>query len=117
MSWSNRPNGKRYYSSSKRQDGKVVRTYLGTGSHVVALAEATAARLTELARQREVERAERDQTAEADDNSAETLAAVRAIVRAALLTAAYRIHARSEWRLTHERVDPTPDVERADAQP
>lgn len=102
MSWESRKGRGRYYTRSRRRDGKVVREYMGTGE-----AAALAARRDALEHvQREGEAAaQRQREAEADALDAAVAAAFHAIellATASLLVAGYRQHHRGEWRKSRE---------------
>ncbi len=98
MAWETRQRGGRYYTRSKKVDGRVIREYVGTG-----LVGELAAAADERARaQRQAQQAawqaacERIELAiaplEEFDDAVETLA------RASLLLAGYHRHHRGEWR-------------------
>lgn len=98
MAWETRARGGRYYTRSRKVDGRVVREYVGGG----AVGE-LAARLD--ARDRAGRRAERarldvvKREAEAAGAALAELDAIgEALARGALLAAGYRRHHRGEWR-------------------
>lgn len=98
MAWERRKRGGSYYTRSVRENGRVVREYVGTGETAQAIAQ-----LDALARlQREQERA-------AAEAAAEQERALEAPVwelcdqadlwaRVALVAAGYHRHERGEWR-------------------
>jgi hypothetical protein len=96
--WERRERGGRYYTRSRKVNGRILRQYVGTGP----LAEFVA-QMDTLKRRRREERAkawrdERDGL-EALDRSFEELDEVaRVLSRATLLAAGYRQHNRGEWR-------------------
>ena len=98
MGWETRQHGGRYYTRSRRRDGRIVREYVGAGA-----AGERAAASDALARdQRERELAERLRTHRRHDQADAALAAwstaVDAQMRAALEAAGYHQHKRGEWR-------------------
>lgn len=97
MSWETRARGGRYYTRSRREGGRVVREYVGTGPHAELIAELD---------HRERDRRDGERTAWvatlADLRAAEApvLALhddVELLVRGALLAAGCHRH-RGEWR-------------------
>ena len=96
--WEKRERGGTYYTRSRKEDGRVIREYVGRGPLAELAAETDA--LERLQRQEEATawRRERetlenlDQTIEALYEAAEVLA------RASLLAAGYRQHNRGQWR-------------------
>ena len=84
----------RYYTRSRKVNGRVVREYLGTGE-----AAEQAARLDASARQgREARRAERDELAALDASLDDLAEETDLLARAVLAAAGYRRHHRGEWR-------------------
>jgi hypothetical protein len=97
VSWETRERGTRYYTRSRRENGRIVREYVGTG-YVAEFA----ARLDELERERRAdERAalnhDRDRLAAAEAPVLALHADVDAVVRGALLAAGFHRH-KGEWR-------------------
>ena len=96
--WENRERGGRYYTRSRKVDGRVVREYVGAGP----LAE-LAARADSLERERregeaEARRAEEERL-DALEAPVEALCeAAELLARAALVAAGYHRHKRGEWR-------------------
>jgi hypothetical protein len=95
----------RYYSRSRKVDGRVVREYVGGG-----LAGQLAAQLDAAERQkRELDRAERmamRADVEALDAKVDELDEVaKLLAGAALLAAGYRRHNRGEWRKRRVQAD------------
>ena len=98
MSWETRERGGRYYTRSRKVNGKVVREYVGTG-RVAELAAALDAReRAARAAESERRRAERAQAEPAAAALAELDRAAEALARAALVAAGYHRHHRGEWR-------------------
>lgn len=98
MAWERRERGGLYYTRSRREGGRVLREYVGTGPG----AEKAAA-LDDLERRRReeeaaVERSERARLDALDEPVEELFEAVEVLTSAALLTAGYHKHERGEWR-------------------
>ena len=98
MGWESRKRGGRYYTRSRRVNGRVVREYVGGGelAELAAMidAEERAQKQALAARsRRELERHAAD-----DQLVAELCGAVDAVSRLVLLAAGYRQHHRGEWR-------------------
>ena len=102
MGWEIR-GSKRYYTRSRRVDGRVVREYVGGGIAGEYAAELDAAarrkRQQELDRERELQRKakEFDKEIEEFDSAADDVA------RVILLVAGNHQHNRGEWRRRHGR--------------
>ena len=98
MSWEEREGGGRYYTRSRRVNGRIVREYIGAGP----MAELIALQDEADRRQREEEarswKEERDSVEELDGATSELLELAELVNRAALLCAGYRQHNRGEWR-------------------
>src|SRR4051794_13762926 len=103
MSWETRNGQGRYYTTSRRRGGKVVREYFGTG-RLAALA----ARADELDRQQREDLKARKALGDTLDSAVdEAYQAIDLVARAALILAGYRQHHRGEWRKSREtRSDP-----------
>ncbi|MBL8797204.1 MAG: hypothetical protein JNM56_25100 [Planctomycetia bacterium] len=97
MSWEHR-NGRLYYTRSRRQAGRIVREYIGTGPVAEAAAQADAQRRAARLNQRELEHAERSAWTAAEAAARTATDLVTQLFRASLLGASFRLHARSEWR-------------------
>ena len=102
MSWEVR-GGKKYYTRSRRVDGRVLREYVGgglAGEYAAELdAEARARRQHELDRDRELQR----QDEELDKEIEEFDSAADNVARAILLVTGNHQHNRGEWRRRHGR--------------
>ena len=88
----------RYYTRSRKVNGRVVREYVGTGPLAEIAAERDRlerARRADAARR---ERAERERLAREEAPVAALDAAVTTLTRAALVLAGYHRHERGEWR-------------------
>ena len=84
----------RYYTRSRKVNGRVVREYVGTGE-----AAERAARQDAVARQeREARRSVREELAALDAPLDELAELTDLLARAALAAAGYRRHHRGEWR-------------------
>lgn len=94
MSWERRARGGLYYTRSRRENGRVVREYVGTG----LAAERAAAE--DLARREKAETHHRHAATwlEQEASLAELLAAASELARQTLNDAGYHQHHRSEWR-------------------
>ena len=105
MGWETRGRGGRYYTRSRRVNGRIVREYVGSGlvGELAAAehAEARARRhadLENLRRLAERGRALNEQLKALDE-------AVTAAASGVLLMAGYRRHHRGEWRRTRGKQD------------
>ncbi len=102
MGWESRERGGLYYTRSRKENGRVVREYIGGGM----LGE-LAAQMDAIERERREERATRWKEEQEDLDALEAPVdelseASDLLVRAALLTRGYRQHKRGEWRLRRE---------------
>jgi hypothetical protein len=98
MAWETRGGRGHYYTRSRRQGGRVVREYVGTGTTGAAVAAEDAAQRALRAADRDAQRAERERL-DVDQAVIETLhARVDLLVRAALVSAGYHQHNRGDWR-------------------
>jgi hypothetical protein len=98
MGWETRQRGGRYYTRSRRVDGRVVREYVGTGRVAELAASEDAAR-----RQRRGEEVAdlREAQAQADGATgalAEFSSLLDGLVAALLVGSGYHRHHRGEWR-------------------
>ncbi len=107
MSWEERNGSGRYYTRSRREGGRIVREYVGTGP----VAEVIARRDEAERRRREEEakawREERERMEALDTEVGEVDDLAELLTRAAFLAAGYRQHDRGEWRRPRERAKPT----------
>ena len=101
--WERRKRGGRYYTRSRKVNGRVVREYVGGG----ALGELAALMDTQERQRREEEaaawREERERLEELADLVDELCEAVETVARATLLAAGFRQHNRGEWRRRRDR--------------
>jgi hypothetical protein len=88
----------RYYTRSKRVNGRVVREYVGGGSVGELVAQMDAIERDERATERQRARIERERIAELDAPLAELNELADLLARAALLAVGYVQHNRGEWR-------------------
>ena len=98
MGWETRDGRGRYYTRSRREGGRVVREYVGTGSAAEAIARLDALDRERRADERATWSRERSRL---DDMSAPVLALDalgEATARAALIAAGYHRHHRGAWR-------------------
>lgn len=103
MGWEKRERGTRYYTRSKRVNGRVTKEYVGTG----LIAELIALR-DEAERQHGVEEArawreEREHLQCQDATAGDLCEMAELLTRAALVAAGYRQHNRGEWRKPRDR--------------
>jgi len=98
MAWETRKGGGRYYTRSKRVNGRVVREYIGVGP----AAELIAALDAESRRERDEKRAARNARREELERAAALVdrcwEGVLGLVRAVLVSNGYYRHHRGEWR-------------------
>ena len=90
--------GGRYYTRSRRQNGRVVREYVGAGraGHIVAQLDAVERQKRQA--ERACERGERREVEALDAPLAELCELADLVARAALAAAGYAQHNRGEWR-------------------
>ena len=103
MGWEERERGGRYYTRSRKVDGRVIREYVGSGPVAEMAAQADA---RERERREEEARAWREEREDLDALDARTRdldELAELLTRAALLAAGYRQHERGEWRRLRER--------------
>jgi len=102
MGWESRQRGGLYYTRSRKENGRVVREYVGSG----VLGQIAALEDEHERRWREEQAAyERELLEELDalDASVEELSdASDLLVRTALIVSGYRQHNRGEWRMKRE---------------
>lgn len=105
MGWERRDRGGTYYTRSRREDGRVVREYVGTGA-AAELAAALDVQLRETRRrlrqqQRARWRAELSRLERMDEHVDAVDAFADLVMAASLRAAGYHLHHRSEWRRRH----------------
>jgi len=95
MGWDH--NG-RYYTRSRRENGRVVRDYIGGGKIGELSAQFEALKREEREAERAIARTEREEIDELDSPLAELDELADLVMKAALLAAGYRQHNRGNWR-------------------
>ena len=98
MAWETRGRGTRYYTRSRRVNGRVVRQYFGAGLIGELAAEMDADRRAELERKRHAWEAEREEFEAIDEQVKELDQACASLMRSVLEEAGYHQHKRGEWR-------------------
>jgi hypothetical protein len=88
----------RYYTRSKKVNGRVVREYCGVGEVAELAAQMDARNRADREAEREARRAQRDELDALDAGVNELDELADLLARAALLAAGYRQHKRGEWR-------------------
>ena len=98
MGWETRQRGGRYYTRSRREGGRIVREYIGTGrvAELVAMLDEREREEREAARAEDRER--RAQIEATDDLIDALCRGVGTLARATLLAAGYPQHDRGAWR-------------------
>ena len=104
MGWERRRNGT-YYYYARREGGRVVKTYVGTGPSAAVAADVVEAAALTLESRRLLFREAKAGIAAVVAELGELGRSADAAARAALLSAGYRRHHRGEWR---KRLDPSP---------
>lgn len=99
MSWDK---GGRYYTRSRRVNGRVVREYIGGGTVGQLAAQLDALERQQRDAARAAERASREEVAALDAPLTELNELVDLLARAALVAAGYVQHHRGEWRKTRD---------------
>jgi hypothetical protein len=97
----------RYYTRSKKVNGRVVREYIGTGRIAELVAQTDALERQQRVAELNARRAEQAEAEALNDllNDLNDLADLAA--RAALLAAGFHLHKRGEWRRRREQDDNT----------
>ena len=95
--------GGRYYTRSRRENGRVVREYVGGGRTGEIVAQFDAIERDERETQRQCARIEREQVAAVEAPLAALNALADLLAEAALVAAGYRRHHRGEWRKSRGR--------------
>ncbi len=96
--WETRSRGGRYYSRTRRENGRIVREYVGTGPLAEAIAALDARdRAYRQAKQRR-DGQDRERQKVTDRIVSDFYSQVEILVRAALEAGGYHQHARGEWR-------------------
>jgi hypothetical protein len=97
----------RYYTRSKKVNGRVVRQYLGTGPVAEWAAQMDAAQRERREAERAALRAERAKLEALDAPLDELNDLAELVARAALVAAGFRQHKRGEWRRQRAQRDDT----------
>ena len=102
MAWETRSNGRRYYTRSRRVDGRVVREYVGGGER----GEQAEAEDQKKRREREARRRAVRELVSRVDNSMRLIDDIKGFIdvvaAASLLMSGYYFH-RGEWRRPNDR--------------
>jgi len=106
MGWETRNDRGRYYTRSRRENGRVVREYVGIGVAGELAAAEDAQRLGERKAERAAIRAERERVQVIDVELAELHRTVDLLTRGALLAAGFERHKR-QWRIRRDLTDRT----------
>jgi hypothetical protein len=88
----------RYYTRSRKVNGRVVREYCGTGELAKLAAEIDTIKRADREAEREARHVEKAELDALDASVRELDEMADLLARAALLTAGYRQHKRGEWR-------------------
>src|SRR4051794_33134515 len=89
---------RRYYTRSRKVNGRVKREYVGCGAEAELAAALDAARRSAREAQRKAARAERARLAGADSLVLSFCELAELLMRASLLTSGCHQHARGRWR-------------------
>lgn len=103
MAWESRNGKGRYYTRSRKVDGRVVREYLGCGEAAVATADLDSLDREQRERQRQMQRAQAAEQVALDSAVNAVCEAAQLWGAVALLAAGYRRHDRGEWRRRREQ--------------
>ena len=107
MSWEQREGGGRYYTRSRREGGRIVREYIGSGPIAELIALRDEAERRRRQEEAKVWREEREDLERLDGTAGDLCELAELFTRAAFLAAGYRQHNRGEWRKPrHERDKP-----------
>ena len=100
--WERRERGGRYYTRSRKVNGRVLREYVGTGEVGELGAKIDAAYRRYREAEAEVYRKERERLEAVSASVEELCEAAEVLARATLLAAGYHRHKRGEWRKRRE---------------
>src|SRR5688572_13357003 len=98
MAWECRKGRGRYYTRSRRVNGRVVREYLGIGELARAASQADFARREEMKQRMAAWRTRQDSFKRLDAQLSSFWEASQTLVYLALHAAGYHLHKRGEWR-------------------
>lgn len=96
--WEHRARGGLYYTRSRKEGGRVIREYMGTGPLAEISAEMDRIERLEREEEAEARRAERERLDALEGPIEELCEAAEILAHAALVAAGYRQHKRGEWR-------------------
>jgi len=99
MAWETRKRGGRYYTRSRRVDGRVEREYVGKGKAGELVAQLDAIDRDSRLREAAVKKQQREESSESDNLLKALEQITDSIGRGALLLAGYHQHNRGKWRL------------------
>ncbi len=97
MAWETR-GGKRYYYRARKEDGRVVKEYVGTGPSAEIAALQDRSVREERATTARARRAEQDRLEAIDSEVTDIDHAIEAVTQVNLLLAGYHRHHRGAWR-------------------
>jgi hypothetical protein len=100
VSWETRTGKGRYYTRNRREGGRFVREYLGTGEYGEYFAALDAQARAERIERADAERAAIADLTDLDQRVAVYATSVKAAAHEALVAAGYKRHQRGEWRKT-----------------
>ncbi|MDP1564416.1 MAG: hypothetical protein Q8M16_23800 [Pirellulaceae bacterium] len=103
MAWEARNGRGRYYTRSKRLNGRVVREYVGCGPMAESAAEADQVQREQVWAEKDKFKALRQQDQEMDDLVSSFGSVSEQLAKAALLLAGFKQHKLGEWRRCRER--------------
>jgi hypothetical protein len=95
--WERRQRGGRYYTRSRRINGRIERQYVGTGPFAEFVAQMDALKRQRRKEQNRAMREERESLEALDRSLEELYEAARVLTQATLLAAGFHRH-RGEWR-------------------
>jgi len=98
MGWETRKGGGSYYTRSKREGGRVVREYVGSGELARLIAQMDELEQEQRAAGRELARLQRGESDTLDTLARDAFEQVEAVLRATLAAAGYHCHTRGQWR-------------------
>ena len=98
MAWETRNGGGRYYTRSRRVNGRVVREYIGTGPLAELIAAQDVERRAERVKRRQAWNARKDDFERVSGLVDRCTEGVSALTTAVLVNAGFYRHHRGEWR-------------------
>ena len=105
MAWERRTRGGRYYTQSRREGGRVIRDYVGSGIKGELAAAQDAARRAARRERAEAWNRERARLEAMDRAVAELDESAGSVVTVSLLLAGYHRHHRGNWRKRRGKSD------------